>query len=417
MSLVPFVQRLEARDTTTLELGGVALAALDLRELRRYVDAYEVRLAARLAVLGEPVIDLLRKTGSISTARAAEIERAAQTTAAVPALGVALDERRIGIDHVAAYRRVGQTLSDDQRARLAVCAGELLDAAGAKRPEQFARAVAAVARELRDDDGEHVHAQQRNDRSLKWGYRGSDRMGYLSGVFDPETAARLFALLQAQTDRLLDADPSLTKEQAAADALTDYVLNSGRTKHHGRTEVVVFVDWESLLGGAHLGGVSYLSNGTHLPVSTVRRLCCEAQIIPMVLGGDGQPLDVGYESRFANRAQRRALRKLYKTCAHPDCDVSFDHCDVHHVDWWEHRGPTDLANLLPLCSRHHHLVHEGGWRLTIDTRRTINVHRPDGTHWRTEFWAPPAGEHPQRRRPPDRHDPPDPHEQRPPIAA
>ena len=125
------------------------------------------------------------------------------------------------------------------------------------------------------------------------------------------------------------------------------------------------------------------SNGIPLPVDTIRRLCCEAAIIPVVLGADGEALAVGREQRVANRAQRRALRAMYRTCAHPHCDISFDHCQIHHVIPWERFGLTDLENLLPLCSKHHHLVHEGRWHLTLQPDRTITLHRPDGTHYFT----------------------------------
>ena len=70
---------------------------------------------------------------------------------------------------------------------------------------------------------------------------------------------------------------------------------------------------------------------------------------------------------------------MYRTCGHPGCTVRFADCEIHHVIDWDHHGPTDLANLLPLCTRHHHLVHEGGWRLTLHPDRTITLHRPDGT--------------------------------------
>ena len=111
----------------------------------------------------------------------------------------------------------------------------------------------------------------------------------------------------------------------------------------------------------------------------MRRLCCEATILPVVLNGTGVALDVGHEQRLATRAQRRALRAMYRTCGHPGCTVRFADCDIHHVIDWDHHGPTDLANLLPLCSRHHHVVHEGGWRLTLHPDRTITLTRPDGT--------------------------------------
>ena len=102
-----------------------------------------------------------------------------------------------------------------------------------------------------------------------------------------------------------------------------------------------------------------------------------------MLGADGEALAVGREQRVANRAQRRALRAMYRTCAHPHCDIAFDHCQIHHVIPWERFGLTDLENLLPLCSKHHHLVHEGRWRLTLQPDRTITLHRPDRTHYFT----------------------------------
>ena len=74
---------------------------------------------------------------------------------------------------------------------------------------------------------------------------------------------------------------------------------------------------------------------------------------------------------------------MHRTCAHPDCTVAFSACDIHHIRWWgEHHGPTDIDNLLPVCDRHHHLVHEGGWTLTMTSDRIATWTRPDGTiHW------------------------------------
>ena len=88
--------------------------------------------------------------------------------------------------------------------------------------------------------------------------------------------------------------------------------------------------------------------------------------------------------RTANRAQRRALRAMHRTCAHPECTVTFEACRIHHVTpWLRPRGDTDISNLLPLCETHHHSVHEGGWGLTITPDRTATWTRPDGTHHHT----------------------------------
>ena len=105
-------------------------------------------------------------------------------------------------------------------------------------------------------------------------------------------------------------------------------------------------------------------------------------------------LDLGRTTRVANRAQRRALRALYRTCAIPGCDTRYDLCQLHHIIWWEHGGRTDLANLLPLCVRHHHAVHDNGWHLVLAADRSLTVTYPDGT---TETAGPPRRGH--RRRP------------------
>jgi hypothetical protein len=90
-------------------------------------------------------------------------------------------------------------------------------------------------------------------------------------------------------------------------------------------------------------------------------------------------LDLGRSTRLANRAQRRALRGLYATCAIPGCTTQYDRCKLHHVIWWRHGGRTDLDNLVPLCSHHHHKIHDSGWELTIDPDRVLTIRFPDGT--------------------------------------
>jgi DNA-binding NarL/FixJ family response regulator len=69
---------------------------------------------------------------------------------------------------------------------------------------------------------------------------------------------------------------------------------------------------------------------------------------------------------------------MYRTCVQPRCTVGFDACRIHHVVHWFHGGASDLANLLPLCELHHHLVHEGGWTLTLAPDRRTTWRTPDG---------------------------------------
>jgi hypothetical protein len=121
-----------------------------------------------------------------------------------------------------------------------------------------------------------------------------------------------------------------------------------------------------------------------LPTDVLRR-CFDEGHVSCVIVRNGViihapgTLNLGRSTRLANRAQRRALRALYPTCAIPGCDTRYELCKLHHVIWWEHGGTTDLDNLLPLCSRHHHAIHDQGWHLKLTPDRQLTVTYPNGT--------------------------------------
>jgi len=73
------------------------------------------------------------------------------------------------------------------------------------------------------------------------------------------------------------------------------------------------------------------------------------------------------------------LAAVYATCMVPDCDATFDRCDILHLQSWESGGSTDLANLGPLCSACHHHVHDRAWQIELDADRKVTVTRSDGT--------------------------------------
>jgi hypothetical protein len=102
----------------------------------------------------------------------------------------------------------------------------------------------------------------------------------------------------------------------------------------------------------------------------LRRLACTAGVITAVLDGDGSPLDLGRRQRYTNAALRRAVQLRDRHCTFPGCHAT-RHLHVHHVQEWGQDGPTDLVNLVLLCSHHHRFVHDHGW--------TIEV-RADGRH-------------------------------------
>ncbi len=146
-----------------------------------------------------------------------------------------------------------------------------------------------------------------------------------------------------------------------------------------RCEMLVVIDLETLLHGLHERSIIDNGHDVDLPLEAYRRMACTAAIVPVVLDSAGVCVDEGREVRLATRKQRRALRAMYDTCGIPGCTVRSRHCEPHHIRWWRHWGRTDLNNLLPLCSRHHHAVHEGGWQLVMHPDRSLTITYPDGT--------------------------------------
>jgi hypothetical protein len=122
-------------------------------------------------------------------------------------------------------------------------------------------------------------------------------------------------------------------------------------------------------------------NGAPVTPAAAQRMACDRDLLAVVVGGEHQPLDVYRLQRLATDAQRAALAAIYPTC--PCCDTAFWRCEIHHLDYWEHGGPTNIANLVPVCTKLHHLVHDQHWQLTIDPDRTLHLHTPEGKHHTT----------------------------------
>ncbi|MBB2894406.1 DUF222 domain-containing protein [Flexivirga oryzae] len=133
--------------------------------------------------------------------------------------------------------------------------------------------------------------------------------------------------------------------------------------------VLVTMDLHRLLGDLD-GAVTI--GGEILDAGTARRLACDADLIPMVLGGKSQPLDVGREKRLVTKGMRAAVVYRDKGCTFPGCDRPPGFCEVHHVLPWWAGGSTALDNSAMLCRRHHQIVHRHGYTATVTS---------DGVHW------------------------------------
>jgi hypothetical protein len=123
------------------------------------------------------------------------------------------------------------------------------------------------------------------------------------------------------------------------------------------------MDYPDLRAGL---GVGIAEDGAEIPASAVRRLCCDAEVIPAVLGSAGEVLDVGRTTRLVTPAIWKALVARDRHCRFPGCRRPPLMCHAHHARHWIDGGATSLDNLLLLCGHHHRLVHAGPWRVELD---------------------------------------------------
>ncbi|MFI6781044.1 DUF222 domain-containing protein [Micromonospora sp. NPDC050276] len=311
---------------------------LDVSAARRLVD-----LAASVDV-APPAVRAALAAGLVSAEQARVIADTAATVSTWAGAEVA--DKAVGVLTEWAgqfdptlLRRMGTRILDH-------VAPDLADAADA------AALAAEAARAARD---RHVTISEQTGGHLR-----------LSGVLDAEAAA----LLRAVIDPLsapTGPDDSRCAGQRRHDALADVcrlALRAGELPENGGdpAQIVVTVDYDGLTRQL---GAGALDIGLRLTPDTVRRLACDAAVLPAVLGGAGQVLDVGRQRRLITGPLRRALVLRDGGCAFPGCDRPPRWCAAHHILHWADGGPTSLDNAVLLCGHHHRHVHQTEWMVRL----------------------------------------------------
>jgi hypothetical protein len=382
---------LRALDGLTVESADALACNGWLREIRRvrgWLDAVEAQVSSRLDALathGESFgsADSHVRNSGISAKEAARRERRAKTIERVPEFGSALADGAVSAEHVDALTNATLKLGGEVAAAVFARADELLEFARAHSPGRFARRCRDLARQLERDAGTSRDERQRRDTRLSWRV-DDDGMYEILARLHPEAGSALVTALQSEVNSRVKAgeqagireyvDRTVDRARLMAEALVDFVSAGHQHARPLVADITLLVDERTLVDGElHEHSVCETSHGAALSVASVRRLICTGIVTPIILGADGNPLNAGRTVRHANRSQRRALRAMYRTCAAGGCDVPFDRCEIHHIWESERLGPTDLANMLPLCSRHHHLTHDLGWRLHLAPDRTLTV--------------------------------------------
>lgn len=192
--------------------------------------------------------------------------------------------------------------------------------------------------------------------------------GRLKGRFDDAAMYDAIATVIDAKSTPRTADDDRTAAQRQAEALADvcgYVLDHGDVPECGghRPHLNVLIRLEDLENRAR---AAVLDFGGGMSPESLRMLACDAAVIPIVLDGKGQPLDVGRITRTIPDGLRRAVAARDRGCAHPGCNRPPSWCEVHHIHAWEHGGATKLDNLVLLCKVHHRMLHHSEWIVRIN---------------------------------------------------
>ncbi|MHA7862114.1 HNH endonuclease [Tessaracoccus sp. Y36] len=365
-------------------MAAVAEAEAQLAGLRLHL-IHEARLAA-----AAPVLDQVRHSVRTTTGQAvASLKLATDLAERFPLIAAALHEGAISLAQAEGItdglRKLPGSLT---RADLVQCQETILEHADTLGPAEL-RALATRLHELVDPNGADAAAQKRLDAQD----RAAMRNRYLRFTPDHHGGTRVTALLPTAHAHLLEAqldaiEPPLSSYREAgelpsreirrADALVLLVQTAaatGQLPAHGgdRPQVTVTLNYDTLLTGLGHVGIVGAEDLDGLSAGDARRLACDAELIPVVLGTASQPLDVGRKHRLFPAAIRTALVLRDGGCAFPGCTARPASCEAHHIIPWWAGGESSLVNAVLLCPHHHRLVEpdpqqsaESQWQVHLD---------------------------------------------------
>jgi hypothetical protein len=291
------------------------------------------------------------------------------------AIGAALAAGALSIDHArvisTALHRLPAMTSADERARVEA---DLIRYAGQLTPEDLTvcanRIKEQLTRAADSDDPDDAPDLDPTEafRGVRYGVHRSG-LATINITCDPHTRSVFDHILDPlarpeEIDGILD---ERTASQRRADAFTSLVhehqLGANAPSKTSRAAVTVTIDYETLSGLRSRAGV--LDDGTPIGAGTLRTLLCSADVLPTVLGGQSEVLDLGRTRRLHSHYQHRALALRDRGCVFGACRAAPSQCHDHHSVHWADGGPTTLDDAALLCARHHRQLHREGWEVGL----------------------------------------------------
>ncbi|WP_448623815.1 DUF222 domain-containing protein [Geodermatophilus sp. URMC 64] len=325
----------------------------------------------------------LRGHCRLSAGAASQLVRNGRALDQLPALAAAHASGAVTGDQVAVIGRITAPrylrLLAEQGGDLAGIDQVLTGFAATRRHDELARLVHQVIARLDQDGPEPDPTEERFLSFAKHADGSLTGRFHLDAVGGEKVQAALESLRQAHRP----AGDQRSHPQQRADALVqlaDLHLGCGTLPllRTVKPHVAVQVDLEDLLDPSTGPLSADLGFGAVISAARARWVTCDADLTRIVLGPEGQPLDLGRTMRLVPPWLRRAVEARDGHCVFAGCDAPHYWCEVHHVIHWLFGGETDLENAGLLCERHHTQVHHG-FRIERDTAGRWHTYRPDGT--------------------------------------
>ncbi len=323
---------------------------------------------------GTPTSSWLAVHDGLSKREAAGLVHQARDLTARPSVGAAAAAGQISMTQARAIGRVLDGLAGLDAGQASEAESLMLELAERRDADRLASSaaevLAAVVPERAEEEMERrlqrqAEAAQRN-RALTFAPDGNGSVtfsGSLPRVVGEAWLAIIDSYCASQRRTLHERrDPlsaTVTPAQRRADALAAMIRAHQQGRRAAdvggdRPRVVLTVSWERLRADGVAAGV--MADGTPISAGELRQLCCDADVVPVVMGGPSEVLDVGREARLVTRAIRTALTLRDGGCVFPGCQTRAAACEAHHVQPWWAGGATALSNLALLCHHHHALV-------------------------------------------------------------
>lgn len=346
----------------------------------------------------------LRHTHLLSSFHARDCARTARWLRHQPVVAEALADGDISDSQVQAMRRV-VTSSTRRAAAFPEVATDFVEVARNADSEVLGRALRSWADAVDEDASNRSAARDHERRRVFLSPVGDgwDLKGWLPAAEGAELAGVLTERMEQA--RRETPDISMTSPQRRADALMELLRSAAASTmspaQRERAKVQVLIPLSRLTAcancrdlahdGSRLGSLLNAGQGPdleaaqwrsgngvgrgNLSISEAKRLSCDGQIQRVVLSAESAVLDVGRASRLVTPAIRTALEIRDGGCVIPECDRPPGWSEAHHVIHWSEGGKSAPSNMALLCSRHHHELHQGRWRIDIDDRGLVKAKR------------------------------------------